>query len=55
VAGSFLHLWWHPHNLGAEPVRRIDRARTLLDDVAEAMRTGLVRSCNMADLDGVPA
>ena len=55
VAGRCLHLWWHPHNLGAEPVRRIDRARTLLDDVAEAMRTGPLRSCNMADLDGVPA
>ncbi len=52
VAGRCLHLWWHPHNLGAEPVRRFDRARTLLDDVAEAMRKGRLRSCNMADLAG---
>lgn len=32
--GETLHLWWHPHNLGAAPTRSVARLGELLDRIA---------------------
>ncbi|MGZ9064648.1 MAG: polysaccharide deacetylase family protein [Burkholderiales bacterium] len=45
-----LHLWFHPHNVGAEVFQRLARVEQVLDLIAEAQLRGLARSCSMADL-----
>ena len=47
--GEVLHLWWHPHNLGADVSASLARLTTLLD----ALRTNApsyVRFANMNDV-----
>ena len=34
--GETLHLWWHPHNLGDDPVRKTGRIAELLEVVRES-------------------
>jgi hypothetical protein len=43
-----LHLWWHPHNLGAAPARSVERIAALLDAVIEAAPRG-VRLATMTE------
>jgi hypothetical protein len=37
--GEIVHLWWHPHNLGAEPRKGAQRLAELLDTVSDAVRS----------------
>lgn len=45
--GEALHLWWHPHNLGAAPSAGVGRVAQLVDAVREASR-GRARFASMA-------
>lgn len=47
-AGEALHVWWHPHNLGADPARSVRRVAELLDALQSAAR-GRARFASMAD------
>jgi peptidoglycan/xylan/chitin deacetylase (PgdA/CDA1 family) len=38
--GESLHLWWHPHNLGKEPVATVRRVGDLLDALADCVPRG---------------
>lgn len=44
------HLWFHPHNVGADTVLRLSRVEQVLDLIAEAQHRGRLASCSMADL-----
>ena len=48
-AGQHLHLWWHPHNLGANVEQGIARARELLGTLRDNAPAN-VRFASMADL-----
>jgi len=50
--GEIFHLWWHPHNLGAQTATRLARVREILDIVAEKREHGLLISQSMGDLVG---
>ena len=52
VDGENLHLWFHEHNLGADPGRAFSRLSELCDYIESSRETGLVTSLNMADLAG---
>lgn len=49
-SGRVLHLWWHPHNLGADPRGRVAMLRPLLDEISDGVDRGRLRSLHMADL-----
>ena len=49
--GRFLHVWWHPHNLGHDLDGCLRRFRPFLDDAAEAMTQGRLQSLHMGDLE----
>lgn len=51
--GEALHLWWHPHNLGAAPARGVARAGELLDAVRVASR-GQARFASMGEAIQMP-
>jgi hypothetical protein len=40
--GDALHLWWHPHDLGGNVARGIQRATELIDEVQSAVPFGTV-------------
>lgn len=46
--GEVLHLWWHPHNLGADPKRSVARIAELLDALQDAS-PGPLRTMTMAE------
>jgi len=48
--GQVFHLWWHPHNLGADMARRMARVERVLDLIAESLRAGGRVSRCMGDL-----
>lgn len=48
--GEVFHLWWHPHNLGADVGRSLARAREVLDRIAERASQGTLRSRTMGEL-----
>ena len=50
-SGETLHLWWHPHNLGAAPAASCARVAELLDDVATGAPQA--RFASMRDLVAV--
>ncbi len=45
--GRLYHLWWHPHNFGAEPDANLSRLSRILDAYAELQAKGM-RSLTMA-------
>jgi hypothetical protein len=47
--GEMLHLWWHPHNLGDAPERKVGRIAELLDVVRAAAMPG-TKFSSMGDL-----
>jgi hypothetical protein len=49
-AGHVFHLWWHPHNLGADMKNRLSRLECILDLIAEKMIAGRLVSKNMKEL-----
>jgi hypothetical protein len=49
-----LHLWFHPHNLGADTSARLARLEQILDLIGERLARGTVTSCRMADLVASP-
>jgi peptidoglycan/xylan/chitin deacetylase (PgdA/CDA1 family) len=49
-AGEIFHLWWHPHNLGIDIRRRLERVREVLDLAAERIARGALVSQNMGEL-----
>ena len=44
------HLWFHPHNLGKDTARRLQRVGQIAGLIAERERAGKLRSCSMEDL-----
>ncbi|WP_067075029.1 polysaccharide deacetylase family protein [Methanoculleus horonobensis] len=44
------HLWWHPHNFGAEPERNIEHLRKILDHFASLRDNGEMISMNMGEV-----
>lgn len=50
LQGHSLHLWWHPHNLGFDPVLAMKRLHQLCQILSEAKQTGLIESVNMSDV-----
>jgi peptidoglycan/xylan/chitin deacetylase (PgdA/CDA1 family) len=49
-APNTFHIWWHPHNLGAETPKRLARVEQVLDLIGEQTANGDVTSKNMRDL-----
>jgi peptidoglycan/xylan/chitin deacetylase (PgdA/CDA1 family) len=49
-APNTYHIWWHPHNLGAETRTRLARVEQVLDLVGEQVLRRQVASKNMRDL-----
>jgi peptidoglycan/xylan/chitin deacetylase (PgdA/CDA1 family) len=49
------HLWWHPHNFGAEVRENIARLRNLLEHFAQLRRTRGMQSLNMAEIADLAA
>ncbi len=47
-AGDVLHLWFHPHNLGAAPARSVGRLEEILDAIGAANPE--IRFRSMADI-----
>jgi peptidoglycan/xylan/chitin deacetylase (PgdA/CDA1 family) len=47
---QIFHLWWHPHNFGADMKQRIARLEKILDIIAEKCEKGLLASKCMKDL-----
>jgi len=47
--GEFLHLWFHPHNLGARPVEQVRRVVSVLSAITEATR-GAATFCAMREV-----
>ena len=52
IEGANLHIWFHEHNLGADPRRAFSRLSELCDYIQSRRETGLITSLNMADLAG---
>ena len=52
-ADEILHLWFHPHNVGADIARGLARIEEVVRLIEERQASGNLRSCTMADL--VPA
>lgn len=44
------HLWWHPHNFGADPARNLAFLERVLAHFAVLRRERGIESCNMGDL-----
>lgn len=44
------HIWFHPHNLGADTALRLSRLEQILDVIAEAQYRRRLLSCSMGDL-----
>ena len=44
------HIWFHPHNLGKDTARRLDRVTQIAELIREREHAGKLRSCSMADL-----
>jgi hypothetical protein len=51
-SGETLHLWWHPHNLGADVDANLRRLRELVEIVREAAPEG-TRFVSMGDTDSL--
>jgi hypothetical protein len=49
---QIFHIWWHPHNLGADMSIRLARVEKVLDIIAERREKGLLASKYMKDLVG---
>lgn len=47
--GRIFHLWWHPHNLGADMPRRLKRVEQVLDLIAKGCPSGRRVSKSMGD------
>ena len=47
---NIYHIWWHPHNLGADTTKRLARVAQVLDLIGEKAQRGQVESKNMRDL-----
>lgn len=48
---EIFHVWFHPHNLGAQTSLRLSRVEQLLDFIAEAQHRKRIASYSMADLE----
>lgn len=48
--GQIFHLWWHPHNLGADGALRMARVECVLDLIANGCQNGRRVSRSMGDL-----
>jgi peptidoglycan/xylan/chitin deacetylase (PgdA/CDA1 family) len=48
-AGEVVHIWWHPHNFGANTERNLEFLGGLLDVFAECRERWGMRSLGMAD------
>ena len=49
--GQVFHLWWHPHNFGANPKENLDRLRRLLELREELRLEHGFGAFSMADVD----
>lgn len=45
-----LHIWWHPHNVGVNLEKGLDRFEQLFDLIANEINYNDLTSCNMKDL-----
>lgn len=48
--GENLHIWWHPHNVGVNLKKGLDRFEQLFDLIANEISFNDLGSCNMKDL-----
>ena len=48
--GENLHIWWHPHNVGVNLEKGLDRFEQLFDLIANEININDLTSCNMKDL-----
>ena len=48
--GENLHIWWHPHNVGVNLEKGLDRFEQLFDLIANEISFNDLNSCNMKDL-----
>lgn len=48
-SGRVFHIWWHPHNLGADTPLRMARLKQLLDLISEACVLQGIESKTMSD------
>lgn len=51
ACGGTYHLWWHPHNFGADPHANAEMLRVILEHRQRLARRGM-RSVTMADHEG---
>jgi peptidoglycan/xylan/chitin deacetylase (PgdA/CDA1 family) len=47
---GIFHLWWHPHNFGANTTENLDFLRSVLEVFSSCRQTHGMRSLNMADV-----
>jgi hypothetical protein len=50
---EIFHVWFHPHNLGAQTSLRLSRVEQFLDFIAEAQHRRRIASYSMADLEAL--
>lgn len=48
--GRVYHLWWHPHNFGADPRENIARMRRILDHFSKLRQSRGLRSLSMNEV-----
>jgi peptidoglycan/xylan/chitin deacetylase (PgdA/CDA1 family) len=54
-APEVFHIWWHPHNLGADTRKRLTRVEQVLDLIAEKVLRWQVVSSGMRDVCETPS
>jgi hypothetical protein len=47
---GIFHLWWHPHNFGANTHENLDFLRSVLEGFSNCRRTHGMRSLSMIDV-----
>jgi hypothetical protein len=50
TCGQVFHLWWHPHNLGGDLSRSLERAQRIADLVSEGVAHARLKSRNMREV-----
>lgn len=48
--GQVFHLWWHPHNLGGDLSKSLERAQRIADLIGEGVAQARLKSLNMREV-----